>query len=129
MGGMVLGLALLPVVAGCNRPSSDNIQLWKTTQQGPEQLHDTVNDKGVAPRLRGEAAVALVDIGRAEDVDQAFGAMSADDRAEISKTVVPAYEVAMKDPGAREGARLPRRAVLAAPVSATRTSRSGSTTR
>jgi hypothetical protein len=48
--------------------------------------------------LRGEAAVALVDIGRSEDVDQAFGAMSADERAEISKTVVPAYEVAMKDP-------------------------------
>jgi len=95
---MILGLALLAPVAGCNRPSSDNIQLWKTTQKGPERLHDAVTDKGVAPRLRGEAAVALVDIGRSEDVDQAFGAMSADERAEISKTVVPAYEVAMKDP-------------------------------
>jgi HEAT repeat protein len=98
MGGMVLGLALVVPTAGCNRPSSDNIQLWKTTQKGPERLHDAVNDKGVAPRLRGEAAVALVDIGRPEDVDQAFGAMSADDRAEVGKTVVPAYEVAMKDP-------------------------------
>jgi HEAT repeat protein len=98
MGGMVLGLALVVPTAGCNRPSSDNIQLWKTTQKGPERLHDAVNDKGVAPRLRGEAAVALVDIGRSEDVDQAFAAMSADDRAEVAKTVVPAYEVAMKDP-------------------------------
>jgi HEAT repeat protein len=98
MGGMMLGLSLAPFVVGCNRPTSDNIQLWKTTQKGPERLHDTLTDRGVAPRLRGEAAVALIDIGHTEEVDQTFAKMPVDDRAEISKTVEPAYEVAMKDP-------------------------------
>lgn len=94
--------AALSVVAvapsGCSKPSSDNIQLWKTTQKGPDRLRDAVADRGVPPRLRAEAAVALVDIGQAEAVDSAFAAMPAEDRAEISKSLIPLYEVAMKDP-------------------------------
>jgi hypothetical protein len=96
--GCALGVALATTLGGCNRPSSENIQLWKTTQKGPERLHDTLTDKGVAPRLRAEAAVAMVDIGKSDEVDQALAAMSADDKAEIGKTLVPAYEVAMKAP-------------------------------
>ena len=95
--GIALGALGLASV-GCNRPSSENIQLWKTTQKGPERLHDTLADHGVVPRLRAEAAVALVDIGRAEEVDTVVASMSADDRAEVAKTLVPADEVAMKDP-------------------------------
>ena len=96
--GIALGAAFGLASAGCNRPSSENIQLWKTTQKGPDRLHETLADHGVEPRLRAEAAVALVDIGRAEEVDTVVAAMSADDRAEVAKTLVPAYEVAMKDP-------------------------------
>jgi hypothetical protein len=92
------GIALGLVCAGCSRPSSENIQLWKTTQKGPERLNDTLADHGVEPRLRAESAVALVDIGRPEEVDTVLSQTSADDRAEIAKTLVPAYEVAMKDP-------------------------------
>lgn len=97
LGGMTLVLPLV-MAAGCNRPTSDNIQLWKTTQKGPDRLHEALTDHSVAPRLRGEAAVALVDIGRSEEVDETFAKLPADDRAEIAKTVEPAYEVAMKDP-------------------------------
>jgi hypothetical protein len=89
--------AVLGLVA-CSRPSSENIVLWKTTEKGPERLHEALADHGVAPRLRGEAAVALVDLGRSEEVDSILAATPADDRAEISKTLEPAYEVAMKDP-------------------------------
>ena len=84
--------------AGCNRPTSENIQLWKTTQKGPERLHDALADHGVAPRLRAESAVAMIDIGHAEEVDDLLAGMTADDRAEIAKTLIPDYEVAMKDP-------------------------------
>jgi hypothetical protein len=94
-GSLALTLALAPA---CNRPSSDNIALWKTTEKGPERLHDALADHGVAPRLRAEAAVALVDIGRSDDVASVLGGAPADDRSEISKTLEPAYEVAMKDP-------------------------------
>jgi hypothetical protein len=91
--------AVLVAGAACSsRPSSDNILLWKTTEKGPERLHDALADHGVAPRLRAEAAVALVDIGRSEEVDALLAGAPADDRADIDKTLEPAYEVAMKDP-------------------------------
>jgi hypothetical protein len=90
--------ALIGMSGGCNRPSSDNIQLWKTTEKGPERLHDALADHGVQPRLRAEAAAALVDIGRAEEVDTIMAQLSADERAEIAKTLEPLYEIGMKDP-------------------------------
>jgi hypothetical protein len=90
-GALVLGGA-------CAKPTSENIQLWKTTQKGPDRLHEALSDPTVAPRLRAEAAVALVDIGRADDVDAVMAKMPAGDRAEILKTLIPADEVAMKDP-------------------------------
>ena len=74
-----------PRSAGCNKPSSDNIQLWKTTEKGPERLHETLADHGTPPRLRAEAAVAMVDIGRAEEVDTTFQSLPSDDRAEIAR--------------------------------------------
>jgi hypothetical protein len=92
--GIVMGITL-----GCsNRVTSENIALWKTTQKGPDKLHDALADHSVPAKLRAEAAVALVDLGRSADVDTILAAASADDRAEIGKTLEPAYEVAMKDP-------------------------------
>ncbi len=91
-------LALLILLPACNKPSSDNIQLWKTTEKGPERLHEALADHGTPPRLRAEAAVALVDIGRAEEVDTTFQTLPPDDRTEIAKSLEPLYEVAMKDP-------------------------------
>jgi HEAT repeat protein len=92
---LALALAL---ASGCNKPTSDSIQLWKTTQKGPERLHDALADHGVAPKLRAEAAAAMIDIGRAEEVDMVIQALPADDRAEIAKTFQPMCELAMKDP-------------------------------
>jgi hypothetical protein len=92
-------MASVVLAAGaCSRPSSENIVLWKTTEKGPEKLHDALGDHAVAPRLRAEAAVALVDIGRSGEVDELLAGAPADDRAEIFKTLEPTYEVAMKDP-------------------------------
>jgi|HubBroStandDraft_2_1064218.scaffolds.fasta_scaffold66410_2 hypothetical protein len=91
--------ALAVLVLACSsRVSSENIALWKTTEKGPERLHDALADHSVAPKLRAEAAVALVDLGRSNEVDTILSSASADDRAEITKTLEPAYEVAMKDP-------------------------------
>jgi HEAT repeat protein len=96
LGLLALGLCLL--ASACDKPSSDNIQLWKTTQKGPEKLQETLADHGVSPRLRAEAAVALVDIGQAETVDTIFQKLSPEDRAEVAKNLQPLFEVAMKDP-------------------------------
>ena len=93
---LALGLA----AAACNKPSSDNILIWKTTEHGPTRLVETLADHGVPPRLRAEAAVALVDIGRSEEVDTTFQSLPSDDRASIATSLQPMYEVAMKDPSA-----------------------------
>jgi hypothetical protein len=93
-----LGLALAATPAGCNKPTSDSIQLWKTTQKGPERLREALANHSVPPKLRAEAAAAMVDIGRAEEVDTVIQSLPADDRAEIAKTLQPLCEVAMKDP-------------------------------
>ncbi|MEO5768672.1 MAG: hypothetical protein ABIS92_10010, partial [Polyangia bacterium] len=77
-------LSLLAVVfssaLGCSKPSSDNIQLWKTTEKGPGKLAEALRDRGTDPKLRAEAAVALVDIGRAEEVDAALATIPASER-------------------------------------------------
>jgi HEAT repeat protein len=97
---LALQLALVAglFASGCNKPSSDNIQLWKTTEKGPEKLREALADHGVPARLRAEAAVALVDIGRAEEVDTTFQSLSPEDRADIAKQLEPLYEVGMKNP-------------------------------
>jgi HEAT repeat protein len=99
-GGAILLAAVSAVFSvGCNKPTSDSIQLWKTTEKGPERLHEALADHAVPPKLRAEAAVAMVDIGRAEEVDTVIAGLPADDRAEIAKTLVPAYEAAMTAQG------------------------------
>ncbi|MES1209233.1 MAG: hypothetical protein ABUS79_25125, partial [Pseudomonadota bacterium] len=93
------GLALLALATACStRVTSENIAQWKTTQKGPERLHEALADHGVPAKLRAEAAVALVDIGRDEEVDQILASAAADDRAEIATALEPLYEAAMKDP-------------------------------
>ena len=95
---LAFSFAFAAGVAGCNKASSDNIQLWKTTEKGPELLHETLADHRTPPRLRAEAAVAMVDIGRAEEVDTTFPSLSPEDRADVARQLEPLYEVAMKDP-------------------------------
>jgi hypothetical protein len=91
--------AALPLAGGCSKPTSDSIQLWKTTEKGPEKLHDALADHGVPPKLRAEAAIAMVDIGRAEEVDTIIVSLPSGDRAEIAKTLIPGYEAAIAAQG------------------------------
>jgi hypothetical protein len=87
------------VLGGCSKPTSDSIQQWKTTEKGPERLHDALADHGVPPKLRAEAAIAMVDINRAEEVDTVIAGLPVDDRAEIAKTLIPGYQAAMTAAG------------------------------
>ena len=96
---ILLAAVSVGFLGGCNKPTSDSIQLWKTTQKGPERLHDALADHSVPPKLRAEAAVAMVDIGHAEEVDTVIAGLPADDRSEIAKTLVPSYEAALSAQG------------------------------
>ena len=57
MLALVIALPVIGPTVACSKPTSDNIQLWKTTQKGPDRLHEALADPAVAPRLRAEAAV------------------------------------------------------------------------
>jgi hypothetical protein len=95
-----VALAVAALASACDKVSSDAILTWKTTQKGPERLHDALANHAVDARLRAEAAVALIDIGRAEDVDTTFSALPADDRREIAKNLMPLFATGMKNPSA-----------------------------
>ena len=75
MRGLVLALAFLLAASGCESVSSESIQRWKTTQKGPGKLQDALKDSSVAPKLRAEAAAALVDMGMADGLREAMGQM------------------------------------------------------
>jgi len=94
-----VSLALIAALGGCSKPTSESIQLWKTTEKGPERLHDALADHGVPPKIRAEAAVAMIDIGRSEEVDTVIAGLPVGDRAEIAKTLIPSYEAAMAAQG------------------------------
>jgi hypothetical protein len=108
-GVILLAAVSVGSLGGCSKPTSDSIQLWKTTEKGPDKLRDALSDHGVPPKLRAEAALALVDIGRAEEVDTIFTGLPADDRAEIAKTLLPGYEAGMSAQG--PAAAMPERAL------------------
>ncbi|HWJ55105.1 MAG TPA: hypothetical protein VNR90_02790 [Vicinamibacterales bacterium] len=97
--GVILLAAVFLAPLGCNKPTSDSIQLWKTTEKGPEKLHEALASHSVPANLRAEAAIAMVDIGRGEEVDTLIAGLPADDRAEIAKTLIPGYETAMTAQG------------------------------
>jgi len=90
--------AALAAAAGCSKPSAENIQLWKTTEKGPEKLKDALGDRSLAPQLRAEALNALVDIGRAEEADTILAQLPPDDRLAIIQAAIPLDEAAMHDP-------------------------------
>jgi hypothetical protein len=93
---LVIASIWLPF-AGCDKPTSDNIQLWKSTEKGPGKLIDAMGSRSTDPRLRAEAAVALLEIGKADEVDAALAAMPASERWEVFKTLLPLYMKNMTD--------------------------------
>ncbi len=89
-GWLITIAAILPQLA-CSKPTSDNIQLWKSTEKGPGKLADALSDRATEPKLRAEAAVALLEIGKADQVDAALASMPANERWEVFKTLLPLY--------------------------------------
>jgi HEAT repeat protein len=75
-------------LAACENVTSERIQAWKSTQKGPDKIESALRSPKVPAHLRAEAAVALVDIGRPEKVDEIMAELAAGERWEIIKTIV-----------------------------------------
>ncbi len=102
---LVAAIAVVAAAFGCQKVTPDSIETWKTTQRGPEKLLDALKDKGVPANLRGLASAALVDLGRADEVDRVIEGLSAGERWDILKTLVPIHVASLKDPSAVQKAR------------------------
>jgi len=98
LSAALLSFALLGLAGasgGCEKPTPDNIRLWKTTEKGPVKLADTLRDRSLGASLRAEAAAALVDIGKSDEVEATLAAMPANERWDLMKPLVPVYVSAM----------------------------------
>lgn len=84
--------------AACEKVTSENIQLWKTTEKGPGKLAQAVRDGHVAPELRAESALALIDLGQWDDVVAAWTALPPESRTALATSALPVATAAMKGP-------------------------------
>ena len=91
-----VGAASVLLWMACDKVSSSSIETWKGTEKGPRKLENALGSGGVAPRLRAEAALALVEIGKADAVDQAFAGMSPGDRSAVGGELVPLYAAVLQ---------------------------------
>jgi hypothetical protein len=87
---LAIGFGLLGVAA-CESVSSEKIEQWKGTQKGPAKIEEALRSATVAPGLRAQAAVAMIDLGIPEKVDEVITALPANERWEILKTLIPLH--------------------------------------
>src|SRR3569623_3447097 len=93
-------LTAMAPFAGCEKPTAENIQVWKTTEKGPGKLAQALRDRGVDAKLRAQAAMALVDIGKSDEVEAALAAMPPSERFDVVRALIPMYVAAMGTAGA-----------------------------
>jgi hypothetical protein len=91
MKSLAVALAGLLLAAGCDGVTADRIEQWKNTEKGPGKLESALKDSAVPTELRARAAIALVDIGRPDPVDDAFAAMPAAERGALIAALIPLY--------------------------------------
>ncbi len=73
----------------CDNVDSGNIQRWKGTAKGPRKLEGALADGAVAPKLRAEAALALVEIGEAETAERTLTGLTPAARTAVAAELVP----------------------------------------
>src|SRR3954452_2314175 len=83
-------------ISGCDKVTSENVQLWKTTEKGPAKLAQALRDGHVSPALRAEAALALVDLGQWDDVLAAWTALPPETRSALAAAALPQATTAMR---------------------------------
>jgi len=90
-----LALATTAGSFACEQVTSDSVALWKTTEKGPSKLAGALRERAVDPKLRAEAAIALIDIGKVDEVEATLAALPANERWDLMKTLVPALSGAL----------------------------------
>jgi hypothetical protein len=77
------------LMAGCNDVTPEKIETWKGTEKGPGKLRDAVKNASVAPALRAQALVALVELSMASEAIDDLHRGSDADRQAVAKEAAP----------------------------------------
>ncbi len=80
---------LLVALFGCEATSED-IERWKGTQRGPAKITAVIVDDRYSDDLRGQAAMALVEIADWDHFQVAFERLTGQDRQGVIHAMVPA---------------------------------------
>jgi hypothetical protein len=77
-------------VAGCDKPTHENIEKWTHTEKGPEKLEKTARDEGIDADLSAHAvAVMMVKTGKDADARAMLDQMSQPRRTAVVAKLVP----------------------------------------
>ncbi|MGD0836958.1 MAG: HEAT repeat domain-containing protein [Polyangia bacterium] len=98
MKSVVVFVALIALAACESATTSESIRAWKSTEKGPEKIEAALRNSAVPANLRAEAAVALVEIGRPEKVDDIIGGMPQTERVQVLAPLLEMYVAAMASP-------------------------------
>jgi hypothetical protein len=85
----VFFVACMALAGACDDVDSSNIQRWKGTQKGPRKLESALANHGVPPRLRAEAGLALIEIGKADAAEQTLAGLAPADRSAVAAELIP----------------------------------------
>lgn len=96
---LLISLALM--AAGCEI-TSEKIETWKGTTNGPKKLAGTLIDPEVPTELRAQAGRALVEIHDRELFMESFRKMEADDAARVIDVLAPLLVELMRGDGSSE---------------------------
>ncbi|MCA1664714.1 MAG: hypothetical protein LC659_10665, partial [Myxococcales bacterium] len=82
-------VAQLALASAACDPTPEKIARWKETERGPRKLRETVKKNGLAPSLRAQALVALVEVGMAGDAVGDLANIDAGSRRAIVHEALP----------------------------------------
>jgi hypothetical protein len=99
IGRPALLLCLAALLCGGCQVTSEDITRWKGTEKGPGKLRAVLHDAEAAPELRAQAAVALIDIRRGDEVRAEIEALPESSRRPLLQRILPALaDVVQKGP-------------------------------
>ncbi len=80
--GAGFAIAITLVMSGCE-VTAEKIASWKATERGPEKIRAAVRKGALSAELRGQALVALVELGMLKEASEELATLSADQRSAV----------------------------------------------
>ena len=80
---------LAVAVAGCEKPSHENIDRWRGTVKGPGKLSKALTDEDLDPELRAHAAQALISLEKLDEVEATISELEGGTKMAVLAKLIP----------------------------------------